>query len=114
MEEKSLKVAAVFLAVLTILNMVADLARDIVFLREIAYWLSLKGRSNEMLKGLICSEDLLYFIIVSALFLSLAIIRLQAVRQKASWTSTLGKFVGVFLIACLLGYFSSRPTLMGY
>ena len=38
------------LALLTILNMVGDMWNDIPVLRDVAYWLSLKGRSNDMLK----------------------------------------------------------------
>ena len=102
------------LAMLTILSYVKNWWQEFELVREITYWISISGRSGEFIKGLICSEDVLYFIIVSALFLALAIIRLQAVRQKAPWFSTLGKFLGVFLIACVLGYLSSRPKLMGY
>ena len=108
-------VAAILtLAMLGMLNYIKYWWQDLEFVRDITYWLSISGRADEFIQGLICSEDLLYFIIVSILFLFLAVIRLQAVRQKVAWTVTLGKFVGVLLVACLLGYFSSRPQLMTY
>lgn len=108
-------VAAILtLAMLTVLNYVRDWWQDIEFVREITYWLAISGRADELVAGLICSEDVLYFIIVSALFLSLSIIRLRANRQKSPWTVTFGKYVWVLLGACLLGYLSSRPKLMTY
>ncbi|MCR9013322.1 Gldg family protein [Gabonibacter chumensis] len=102
------------LAVLAVLNFVGGMWQDIAFVRDITYWLSISGRCDEFISGLICSEDLLYFIIVIALFLSLAIIRLQACRQKTPWAVSMGKYVGVVCIAMILGYLTSRPTLMAF
>jgi len=108
-------VAAILtLAMLTVLNYVKTWWQDMELVREITYWIAISGRANEFITGLICSEDLLYFILVSGLFLALTIVRLQAARQKAPWLSTLGKYVGVLLIVCVLGYISSRPSLMGF
>ncbi|MFR7812437.1 MAG: hypothetical protein ACLU4N_26160 [Butyricimonas faecihominis] len=69
---------------------------------------------NRFIRGLICSEDLLYFIIVTVMFLTLATIRLQAARQKQRWTKTSGQYLGVVLVIVVLGYFTSRPSLMTY
>ncbi|MCB6974697.1 MULTISPECIES: Gldg family protein [Butyricimonas] len=107
-------VAIMTLVILGLLNYVKDLWQEFELVREITYWLSISGRSGEFISGLICSEDVIYFITVSALFLVLTVIRLQANRQKARWTMTIGKYMGVLLIASVIGYFSSRPTLMTY
>lgn len=80
--------------------------------RDITFWLSINGRADEFVNGLICSEDVLYFIIVSALFLTLTILRLQVIRQKTNWLTAWGRYIGVFAIAIFLGYLSSRPQLM--
>ena len=63
---------------------------------------------------MICSEDLLYFPLVTALFLSLTVVRLNAVRQKVPFLKTLNRNLIVILGACFIGYLSSRPTLMAY
>ena len=102
------------LAMLAVLNYVKGVWQDVAFVRDVTYWLSISGRSDEFIGGLICSEDVLYFIIVVALFLWLTIIRLQACRQKSAWTVTWGKYAGVFCVAMLLGYLSSRPKLMTF
>lgn len=100
--------------VLMFLSMVNGWGQQFDFVREITWWLSINGRASTFISGMICSEDLLYFPIVTALFLSLTIIRLVAVRQKVKFTVTLGRNVGVILLACMLGYLSSRPKLMAY
>ncbi|MDR0765878.1 MAG: Gldg family protein [Odoribacteraceae bacterium] len=102
------------LAVLAVLNFVSRFGQEYDFVREITYWLSIGGRAGESINGLICSEDVLYFVIVSWLFLSLSILRLKAIRQKARWQVSFSKYVVVFVLAMLMGYFSSRPTLMAF
>ncbi|MDR3245524.1 MAG: Gldg family protein [Prevotellaceae bacterium] len=102
------------LAILAGLNFIGRFGQEYDFIREITFWLSIGGRAGESINGLICSEDILYFIIVSGLFLSLSILRLKAIRQKSHWQISLAKYVGVFIIAMALGYFSSRPKLMAF
>ncbi len=99
---------------LALLNTVGGLWQDISLVREITYWLSIRGRSSEFIRGLVCSEDVLYFVIVSALFLTLSIIRLKANRQKTPVSKFLSKYAAAFLVAFALGYISSRPALMFY
>ena len=102
------------LAVLAVLNAVGGMFQDISFVRDITYWLSIRGRSNEFISGLICSEDVLYFIIVIGLFLALSILRMKAIRQKHTLRTSLVRYLGAVSVAVLLGYFSSRPALMFY
>jgi len=101
-------------ALLAVLNMVGGLWQDIALIRDITYWLSIGGRANEFIRGLICSEDVLYFLIVVALFLTLSILRLKANRQKTPASKSFGKYAGAFIVAFALGYISSRPALMFY
>lgn len=100
--------------VLMFLSMVGNWWQQFDIVRDVTYWLSMRGRASTFISGMICSEDLLYFPIVTALFLALTIIRLIAVRQKVRFAMTLGRNIGVIFIACLLGYLSSRPKLMAY
>ena len=106
--------AMLTLAVLAVLNYVKGWWQDIDFVRDITWWLALSGRSDTFVNGLICSEDFIYFLLVITLFLMFAIIKLKAVRQKNSWIVTWGKYIGVFVLAVLLGYISSRPKMMFY
>lgn len=102
------------LALFAGLNFMDKIGQDIPFLRDITYWLSLSGRTNFLLSGLICSEDLLYFLIVIAMFLVITILKLQSGRQKRSGLTMTGIYGGVIIVAMLLGYTTSRPMLMTY
>ena len=62
-------------------------------------------------RALSCSEDILYFIIVIAVFLGFCIIKLQSGKQRTTWYMVFSKYVGVFIVAIFLGYLSSRPML---
>ena len=99
---------------LTFLNFVSGIWQDIDFVRDITYWLAINGRAQEFINGLICSEDVLYFVIVVCLFLALTIIRLNSVRQKIRFVITLGRNIGVIFLACFLGYLSALPQMKLY
>ena len=96
------------------LSRVGMLWQQYEFVRDITWWLSINGRATEMLRGLICSEDVLYFVIISTLFILLTIIRLNAVRQKVKFSVTFRKNLMVIAMACLLGFISSMPMFMFY
>jgi ABC-2 type transport system permease protein len=100
------------LAMLAVLNFIGRVGQEYDFVREITFWLSIGGRASESINGLLCSEDVLYFVIVTGLFLSLSIARLKATRQRSRWQVSWSRYAVVVLVALGLGYFSSRPTLM--
>ncbi len=102
------------LAILAFLSFVGRMWQDIEFVRNITYWLSINGRAGNFVGGLICSEDVLYFVLVIGLFLTLTTMRLQSRRQRSSATATWGKYVGVCVVVMVLGYFSTLPKLMSF
>ncbi len=101
-------------AILAVLNTINTWWQDIPMVRDITYWFSIRGRTLEFIRGLICSEDLLYFIIVISLFISLSILRLNSIRQKTPVKISLNRYIGVVIIAFALGYITSRPAMMFY
>lgn len=100
--------------VLMLLSMVSGFGQQYDFVREITYWLGINGRASTFIQGMICSEDLIYFPVVIAMFLALTIIRLNAVRQKQKFSITVGKNAVVVALVCVIAFFSSRPALIGY
>lgn len=102
------------LAILTFLHYVGGMWQDIAFVRDLTYWLSVTGRANEMIVGLLCSEDFLYFILVTLFFLQLSILFLYRKRHKVSAWSMLRNYGGLFCIVFLLGYLTSRPQFMAF
>lgn len=102
------------LAILAFLSFVGRMWQDVEFVRNITYWLSINGRADNFIAGLICSEDVLYFVLVVGLFLVLTTMRLQSRRQRSSAVATWGKYVGVCVVVMVFGYFSTLPTLMSF
>ena len=69
---------------------------------------------NTFLQGMVCSEDVLYFIIVIAMFLSSCFLKIQLGRARYSGLSKMMRYGGVFAVAMLAGYVTSRPVLKVY
>lgn len=102
------------LVLLGLLNYIGKVWQDIEFVRDLTYWLSISGRTGTMIRGLIGSEDVLYFMIIIGLFLGLAVLRLQASRAHSSFASVWGKYSLALAAALTLGYITSRPKMMSY
>ena len=99
------------LTLISFLNFVGSLWQHIEGVREIMYWFSIKGRADESIRGLICSEDILYFILVSAMFIGFSVLKLQFARQSCSMGVKVGKYVGLVVCIAFLGYVSTIPQL---
>ena len=100
------------LTLISFLNFIGNLWQNIAGLREIMHWFSLVGHSQEAVRGLICSEDVLYFILVSAMFVGLSILKLQFSRRSCPVAVKAGKYAGLVVFIALLGYVTSRPALL--
>ena len=99
------------LTLISFLNFIGSLWQHIEGVREVMYWFSLKGRADEPIRGLICSEDILYFILVSGMFLGFSVLKLQFARQSCSMSVKVGKYVGLVACVALFGYISTIPQL---
>jgi ABC-2 type transport system permease protein len=97
------------LVVLAALNYVGKLWQDIDFVRDLTYFLSLSGRVDEFIHGLITSRDVFYFVIVTGLFVGLTILKLKAGRESTPVAFKAMRYVLLSMAALLLGYVSSRP-----
>ena len=102
------------LVLLGVLSYIGTLWQDIDFVRDLTYFLSISGRADHMLLGLITTKDILYFGVIIAIFLSFSIYKLQSDREsKPAWVKA-ARYVLIVIFALALGYISSRPGLIGY
>jgi len=97
-----------------ILSYIGKLWQEYDFVRDLTYFLSIAGRTNHMLAGLITSKDLIYFVVIVYIFLGFTILRLKGARESRSLSVWVGRYAMVFVSALLIGYLSSRPGLIGY
>lgn len=102
------------LAIFAALNYMRNMGQETEFIRDITFWLSIPGRTENFISGLVASEDLLYFLVVSAMFLGFTIVRMENSQQKKPWYVPVSKYVSVAAAGILLGYFSAKPTFMTY
>ena len=102
------------LVVLAGLNFIGKLWQDVEYVKDITYFLSIAGRANEMLEGLIISKDVLYFILVSSLFIGLSIYKLQTGRDAQPVSKRVLKYALLIIVVLVLGYITSRPPLTLY
>jgi ABC-2 type transport system permease protein len=102
------------LVVLAGLNFIGKLWQDVEYVKDITYFLSIAGRANEMLEGLIISKDVLYFILVSSLFIGLSIYKLQTGRDAQPVSKRVLKYTLLISVVLALGYITSRASLTFY
>ena len=101
------------LGLLAFLNYVGNVGQSIDFVRDLTYWLSISGRSAEMVAGLLSTNDILYFLIVIAMFLAFTIIKLESGKIKKK-LKIIARYSAVVSICLIIGYISSRPAFRFY
>ena len=106
--------AVTTLSALAFLNYVGGIGQESIFFREITYWLSIKGRASEMVGGLICSDDVIYFLAVILLFLWLSVIKLNNEKTRRSLLSKTMRYALAVCTIIVIGFVSSRPAMMGF
>ncbi|MBO9631544.1 MAG: Gldg family protein [Chitinophagaceae bacterium] len=102
------------LAVLALLNFVGGLFQANDTIRHITYFLSLAGRTEQFISGLISTEDLIYFLLIIGFFLTITGMRLQAGREARSLRLKLTRYAVLIAGCVIVGYISSRPRATGY
>lgn len=102
------------LTLLSLLSMAGKMWQNVPVLRDVAYWISMKGRANNMIAGLIGSEDVLYFVLISFFFIMLTICKLNGEREKKGFRRKALEYVGIVLLTVALGYVSIFPRLRFY
>lgn len=102
------------LAVFAFLNYVGSIWQDMDHVRDITYFLALNDRTKDMFNGLLTSRDILYFIIITVMFLGFSMMRLKADQEfRPGWSKAV-RYLALFLVAIGLGYLTSRPAAIAY
>ncbi len=102
------------MALLTLLTFADGMGQRVPVLDEIAYWFSIDGRFDLFRRGLVASKDVVYLILIVALFLSWTHVRLSSGRRSGSALGSSMRYVGVFVLVAAMGYVSSLPALTSY
>jgi len=102
------------LALLGMLNYVGGMWQDIDFVRDLTHFLSISGRTETMMMGLITTRDVLYFLIIIVLFLGITMYKLHTTRRTiAAWVKT-GRYALLVALALLIGYVTNHKGWVAY
>ncbi len=101
-------------AVFALLRFVGNLWQDYDFVRDLTDYLSISGRTETMIQGLITTRDILYYLLITAMFLAFAWLKLQSTRKSVSWVKSFFNYSIVVVAVLAIGYFTSKPGFIGY
>ncbi len=108
-------VAAVLtFATFYLLTALSGLWQQYDLFRDFTYALSLSGKIGAMMRGMITSRDIIYYLLIIVLFLGFAIIRLNSKQEPKKWTANFSRYGLLFLLVLTVGYFTSRPGFIAY
>lgn len=102
------------IATLSAMNYMTTVGQGIPVVREITYWLGIAGRADTFIMGMICSEDVIYFLAVIALFLTLTVIRTKSESARKGKGKLFLSYSAAVLAFCLIGFCSVQPHLKKY
>lgn len=102
------------LTLLSVLAMAGKMWQNIPVLKDVAYWICMQGRANNMIAGLICSEDVLYFVLISVFFILLTICKLNGEREKKGFSKKALEYLAIILLIVACGYVTIIPKLRFY
>lgn len=102
-----------FLAIFVLSN-IGGLWQEYDFTRDLTYFLSINGRTERMMQGLITTNDVFYFLLIIWMFISFTILRLKATIEFKRFAVRFLRYLAVIIIVLGLGYASSLPRYIGY
>lgn len=101
--------AVATLAALAFCGSVGKLGKEYEAIRSITYWLSMSGRVESFLKGVLRSDDLIYFLTMTMMMVSLTVFRVSFPRMNLSFWKKAGAYASLLVCVALLAWGSSRP-----
>ncbi|HEY0272569.1 MAG TPA: ABC transporter permease subunit, partial [Chitinophaga sp.] len=97
-----------------LLRYVGNIWQGYNLLGDIAYFLSVNGRTQNFFSGLISSRDIIYFGVIICMFLGFTICYITSQRTPARAFTKAGKYVLTLLAGVVIIYASSQPALSFY
>ena len=101
-------------AVIAMLGSAGNIGQDIAYLNDVLYWMSLSGRAEQMMAGLISTKSIAYFLIVAIFFIVLTILRLQNQRLRYRFIRKLLLYGTLAAFVVLTASISSKPGFIAY
>ncbi|EDM34887.1 ABC transporter, permease protein, putative [Pedobacter sp. BAL39] len=100
--------------VLAFLNYIGGFGRGIDYVRDLTDSLSMPTRANRMVGGLLTSRDIIYYLVISGMFLAFAVTRLEMARASRSFVHQASRYLLIVIVGLAVAYISSRQPLTMY
>ena len=101
-------------AILILFTYIDELGQGIPVLQDITFWLKIDNGALNLIRGLVKTSDLFYFLIIATLFLVFTITKIESGRKIIPIRIRWARYTTLFVMAMALAYVSSRPSLIGY
>lgn len=99
---------------LAVMNYIGKLGQDIDFIRDLTFSLSMPSRTERMIAGLLNTRDVIYYVVISGMFLAFTITKLELERASKSFLQQASRYAAILIIGLALAYISSRQPMIGY
>lgn len=99
---------------LFLLQRIGGLWQEYDFIRDLTYFLAINGRAERMVNGLITTRDVMYYALLTYMFVTFSYLSLLHGREMVSRTKKVMRYLTVFLSVMVVGYLTSRPGYIGY
>lgn len=100
--------------VLFILAKIGGLWQQYEFVRDLTWFLSISGRTERMINGLITSKDIMYFLLIIFTFIGFTYLKLNDGLERRPWFIRTTRYLFIVAISLAAGYLSSRPMTTAY
>lgn len=99
---------------LAFMNYIGNFGQGIDFVRDLTHSLSMPSRAERMVHGLLNTRDVIYYMVISAIFLALTIARLELMRSSKPFLYQMGRYLLIFISGIAAAYLSSRQAVILY
>lgn len=100
--------------VLGFMNYIGTVGQGIDFVRDLTHSLSMPDRTARMLAGLLNSRDVIYYLVISGMFLAFTITKLELERVSKTVLQQVMRYGLIVLIGLTITYVTSRQQMIGY
>lgn len=102
------------LAFFAFLHYVGTVWQEIDFVRDLTHFLSLGNRSKDLFDGMLTSRDVIYFILITLMFLGFSMLRLKSEQEYKPFGIRALRYITIIAVVLGLGYLTSRPSMVAY
>ena len=96
------------------MNYIGTVGQGIDFIRDLTHSLSMPSRTARMMAGLLNSRDVIYYLVISGMFLAFTITKLELERRSKTVLQQVMQYGLIVAVGLTITYVTSRQQMIGY